>query len=100
DTAEFLQGEAEREVVAAHPAVLLADRQPEQPPPAHPRHDVVGELAALVQLADHRRDHVARELLDGLAQLLVLLIEPETDHAALNSSRPHHPGSLVPLWGT
>src|SRR6185437_15101061 len=64
---EFFEREPEREVVAAHAPVLLRDRQPEQPHPAHLRHDVVRELAAFVQVPDDRRHDVAGELLDALA---------------------------------
>ncbi len=80
DPGQFLQGQAEREVVAAHAAVLLGERQAEQAELAHPGHDVVGELAALVVAADDRRDHVAGELGDGVPQVLLLRRELVTDH--------------------
>ena len=82
DARELLQGEAEGEVVAAHAAVLLGNRQPEQPHPPHLRDDVVRERAALVEVADHRRHHVAGEVLDGLAQRLVLVVEPVHAHSS------------------
>ena len=41
--AELLEREAEREVVAAHAADLLGERQPEQAHVGHPRDDLVGE---------------------------------------------------------
>src|SRR5690606_19581818 len=58
--------------VAAHAAVLLRERQPEQAHPAHLGDDVVGELPALVEVADDRRHLLAGERLDGGPQLLVL----------------------------
>jgi hypothetical protein len=75
DAGQLLQGEAEGEVVAAHAAVLLRDGQAEQPHRAHLRDDLVGELLALVELADDGGDLLAREVLDGGAQRLVLLAE-------------------------
>ena len=80
DPGQFLQGQAEREVVAAHAAVLFGERQAEQAELAHPGHDVVGELAALVVAADDRRDHLAGELGDGVPQVLLLRRELVTDH--------------------
>ena len=41
---QFLQGQAEGEVIAPHAAVLLGERQPEQAELAHLGHDVVGTL--------------------------------------------------------
>ena len=61
DPRELLDGEAQREVVAALTAVLLGERQAEQAQLAHLPHDVVRERLLLVVLADHRRhDVVAR----------------------------------------
>ena len=48
DPAELLEGEAQGEVVAAHAAVLLGERQAEQAHLAHLLHDVVGERLGLV----------------------------------------------------
>jgi len=67
DRGQFLDGKAEGEDVAAHPAVLLGEGQPEQPELAHLGHDVVGELASLVVVSDHRRHHLAGEFGDGRA---------------------------------
>ena len=72
DPGQLLDRDAEREIVAAHAAVLLAERQAEQPHLAHLAHDVVGEGVTLVEVADGGRDHVVGELLDGLAQRLEL----------------------------
>ncbi len=77
---QFLEGQAEREVVAAHAAVLFGERQPEQAELAHPRHDVVGELAAFVVAADDRRDDLAGEKRHGVPQVLLLRRELVTDH--------------------
>ncbi len=93
---EFLKREAEREVVAAHAAVLLGHRQPEQPHPPHLRDDVVGELALLVQVTDHRRDDVAGELRDALAQVLVLLIQLVAEHQPTPIAR--FPAASLPVW--
>ena len=61
----------EREVVAAHAAVLLGEGQAEQAHPAHLAHDLVRERVLLVELADLRGDDVVRELLDRAAEFLV-----------------------------
>ena len=71
--AELLDREAQREVVAALPAVLLGERQAEQPELRHLRDERVGELTTRVVVPDHGRDDVLGEGLDGLAQRLVLL---------------------------
>src|SRR3712207_7948187 len=54
DPRQLLQRDAQREVVAAHTADGLRERQAEQAHPAHLGDDVVRELAALVVLADDR----------------------------------------------
>ena len=94
---QFLQGQAEGEVVAAHAAVLLGERQPEQAELAHLGHDVVRELAAFVVAADDRRDDVAGELGDGVPQVLLLRRELVTDHRNTFAS----PGGLgdAGVWG-
>ena len=80
DPGQLLQGDAQREVVAAHAAVLLGERQAEQPHLAHLADDVVGELVALVEVADGRRHDLLGELLDGLAQRLELVAEGAGGH--------------------
>ena len=77
---QFLQGQAEGEIVASHAAVLLGERQPEQAELAHLGHDVVRELTAFVVAADDRRDDVAGELGDGVPQVLLLRRKLVTDH--------------------
>jgi hypothetical protein len=69
------------EVVAAHAAVLLRERQPEQAHRAHLRDDLVGELVAGVEVADHRCDLVVRERGDGLPKLGEVVAESEVVHA-------------------
>src|SRR5579875_81401 len=78
-----MQGQAEREVVAAHAAELLGERQPEQPELAHLRDDLVGELASLVVVADHGRDHAGGKVPDRGAEVLVLVVEHEADHGVI-----------------
>src|SRR6476469_9549443 len=80
DARQFLQRHTHGEEVAAHAAVLLRARQAEPSHPAHLRHDLVGELGLLVEVADDRRDLLAGELLHGLPQRVVLFGEPEVDH--------------------
>src|ERR1022692_2962442 len=63
------------------PAVFVRERQPEQAQLAHLRDDLVRKFAALVESADHRRDHLAGELGDRGPEVFVLLVEHETDHA-------------------
>ena len=81
DPGELLDGDAQREVVAAHAAVLLGDRQAEQPEPPHPGDDLVGELALGVQVADDRGDLLARELRHARAQRLVLVGQTQVHRA-------------------
>ena len=54
--------DAQREVVAAHAAELLRERQAEQAHLAHLPDDLVRERVLLVVLGDDRRDHLAGEL--------------------------------------
>ena len=77
DPGQLLQGQAEREVVAAHAAVLLREGQPEQAHLAHLTDDLVREGVLLVVLGDGGRDHLAGEFPDALPQRLLLLVEPE-----------------------
>ena len=86
DPGQFLQGQAQGEVVPAHAAVLLGDRQAEQAHRAHLGHDLVGELGALVELADDRGDLLAGKVLDGGAQRLVLLGQREVHNSCSCSS--------------
>src|SRR5919202_2546925 len=65
-----------REVVAALAAVLLGVGETEEAELAHPREDPVRERG-LLPLVRVRRELLAREVADRLAQLLVLLGEDE-----------------------
>ena len=80
DPGQLLQGEAEREVVAAHAADRLRERQPEQAHLAHLPDDVVREGVIFVVLADHRRHDVVGEGAHARAQGFVLLVEREVRH--------------------
>src|SRR5690606_12099619 len=68
-------------------AVLLGERQAEQPHLPHLAHDLVGELAPLVVAADDRGHLLAGELLDGTAQRLVFLAEHVHGHAVCGGRR-------------
>ena len=93
DPGQFLQRQAQREVIAAHAAELLREWQPEQALLRHPGDNVVGELSPFVVSADHRRDNLMGEIGDGLAQRLLLFAEPVADHPLmLLARRPGHPG--------
>ncbi len=72
DLAEFLERQAQREVVAAHAAVLLGERQPEQSHVGHARHDLVRERVLFVVLGGDGRDHALREVAHRLGELLVV----------------------------
>src|SRR5262249_9419748 len=78
---QLLQRQAQREVIAAHPAVLLRERQPEQPHIAHLLDDVVREFAGLVETCGLRRDDAPGEILDGGAERLLLRIELVVRHS-------------------
>ena len=80
DLGELLQGEAQGEVVAAHAADLLGERQAEQPHLGHPLHDLVGERLVLVVLVGDGRDDLAGELPHGLDEAGLLLGEPGVEH--------------------
>ena len=73
DLAEFLERQGQREVVAAHAAVLLRERQPEQSHLAHLGDDLVREAVLLIVFGRHRRDDGAREVGDRIAEILVFL---------------------------
>jgi hypothetical protein len=75
-----VQGDAQGEEVAAHPAILFGKRQAEQAKLAHPRDDLIRKLTSLVEAADHRCDHVARELGHDQPEILVLITQPVADH--------------------
>ena len=92
DPGELLDREAEREEVAAHPGVLLRERQAEQPHLAHLANDVVRELAGAVGVLRLRRDDVTREVLDALAQRLVLVAQPMIHRSIFACDR------LTTLW--
>src|SRR5208283_2998112 len=88
DPGQFLEGQAEREGVAAHSAVGFRERQAEQPELGHARDDRVGKGVPLVVVADDRGHGLTGKRGDGLAQFLMLGFELETDHFALVSPRP------------
>ena len=73
DLAEFFERQRQREVVAAHAAVFLRERQAEQPHLAHLGDDFVREAVLLIVFGRHRRNHGAREIGNGVAQVFVFL---------------------------
>ena len=73
DLAEFLERQRQREVVTAHAAVLLRERQAEQPHLAHLRDDFVREAVLFIVFGRYRCDHGARELGHRVAKILVFL---------------------------
>ena len=73
DLAELLEREAQREVVAAHAAVLLGERQAEQPHVGHARHDLVWERVLFVVLGGDGRHDALREVAHRLGELLVVV---------------------------
>ena len=95
---ELLQRQAEGEVVASHPAVLLGEGQAEQPHLAHVGHDLVGELRPLVELPDDGGDLGPGETLDGGAQSLVLGAQVGVPITAAVPARQglHDPGRTGP----
>jgi hypothetical protein len=78
-----VEGKAEREVVAAHAAIVLGERQSEETQFPHASDDFVGELAALVESADDRGNNLAREIHHCATERLMLIVESEADHAAM-----------------
>ena len=73
DLAEFLQRQTQREVVPAHAAVLLGERQAEQPHVGHSRDHLVGERVLFVVLGGDRCDHALREVAHRLGQLFIVI---------------------------
>src|SRR4029450_13202016 len=73
DLAELLECQAQREVVAAHAAVLLGERQPEQPHVGHPRHHFVRERMLLVVFGRNGRHHASGEVTHRLRELFVVI---------------------------
>src|SRR5690606_35760595 len=102
DPGEFLERETQGEVVAAHTAVLLGKWQAEQAHRAHLRDDLVGELLADVEVADHGFDLGLGEVVDRLAQRFVLVVEPEVDHdvcsRGVTSASFSSNATCLPAW--
>ena len=78
---------------APWPAVLLGEREPEQPELAHLLDDVHRELRALVHLLGARADDLLGELADDAAELLLLGGEVEV-HTARSLRRESGGGQL------
>src|SRR5699024_2579976 len=72
DLGELLEGDAQGEVVAAHAAVLLGERQAEQAHLAHLLDDLVGEGVVAVVLVGDGVDDPVGEVADDLLQFAVL----------------------------
>src|ERR1700738_2893939 len=68
------------------PPYSSGDRQAEQAHRDHLGHDLVGELAALIELADDRGDLLAGELIDGGTQRRVLLGQRQVHHSCSSRS--------------
>jgi hypothetical protein len=73
DLAEFLQRQAEGEVVATHAAVLLGERQTEQAHVGHSRDDFVREGVLFVVLGGHGCHHALGEVSHRLRKLLIVI---------------------------
>ncbi len=69
---ELLDREAVREVVGAAAAVLLRERQAEQPEPAHREHRLDREAVVAVPVGGVRRDLGLGELAHDVAELHLL----------------------------
>src|SRR5262249_53225700 len=82
DPGKLMERDAQGEVVAAHAAVLLRERQAEQTELAHAGDEFVGEFVTLIKFADHGSHCLASELHHGPAQGLMLIVETEADHAS------------------
>ena len=78
--AELFQRQGEREIVAAHAAVLLRERQAEQAHLAHLCHHFVREAVLLVVLGGDRGHHLAGKVADRLRQVLVVLAQGKIRH--------------------
>ena len=81
DPRQLLDRDRVRDGVPAGPLVPLGDRDPEQPELCHLAHQLDREAALAVELLRDRRDALAREGADGVADELVLGREVEI-HAA------------------
>ena len=74
--AELLDGEADRQQLAAEAAVFLGKRQGQDVLGGEELAQVLGELAGPVDLRGAGRDPLVGELADGIAQELLLLGQP------------------------
>ena len=77
DPGQLLDRERVGEGRGAAAAVLLRERDPHQPELAQLGDELVGERLRPVELLGHRRDLVAGELADGVAQQALLVGELE-----------------------
>src|SRR6185436_15230684 len=73
DLAEFLERQAQREIVAAHAAVFLRERQAEEAHVGHPRYHLVRERMLLVMHCRDRGHHTLGEVVHGLRELFVVI---------------------------
>lgn len=71
--AQLLKYQRQREVVAAHAAVLLRKRQPEQAHLSHLGDNFVWEAVFRIVFGRYRRDHGARKIGHRIPKILVFL---------------------------
>src|SRR4051795_7937133 len=76
----FLNRDAVLQIAEPRSAILLLDRNPVQAERAHLRPEIARELIALVDFGGARRDLVARERINGLANRVRGLAEIEVEH--------------------
>ena len=88
DLAQLLQCQAQGEVVTAHAAPLLGERQTEQTHIGHAGDDFVGERVFGVVPCGHRRDDALGEVADRLGQLLVFVRECPGRQEITHERRP------------
>ena len=83
DLPDLLDRDEREERAGAEPAVLLVEEEPEDVVLAEELDDVPRELVRLVDLSRARRDPLARELADEIAQLALLVGQDVPGHAAI-----------------
>src|SRR5439155_7192495 len=87
DLPDLLDRDQREERAGAEPAVLLVEEEAEDVVLAEQLDDVPGELVGGVDLGSARRDPLARELPDEVAQLPLLVAQDVPGHGAESTGR-------------
>ena len=97
DPRQLLDRQRVGERVGAAAAVLLGEGDAHQPELAHLRDELVGEGLGAVELLGDRRDLLAGEVADGVAQQPLLVGQLEV-HRGGESRKPGYAAALSDFW--